>query len=66
MQKDIQTIFLAAGRSSRMHPISDKNFLEFLGEPLLLKLLKNAHIGGLKHFVIVGNKENLKKIKTIE
>ena len=65
MQKDIQTIFLAAGKSSRMHPISDKNFLEFLGEPLLLKLLKNAHEGGLKHFVIVGNDENIEKIKNI-
>jgi|GEM_PF-3789831 len=37
----MKTIFLAAGRSSRMDPISDKNFLDFLGEPLLLHLLRN-------------------------
>lgn len=54
----MKTIFLAAGSSSRMAPISDKNFLEFCGEPLLIKLLKNAKKGGLKNFIIVANKEN--------
>lgn len=61
----MKTIFLAAGKSSRMHPISDKNFLEFLGQPLLLILLKNAALGGLENFIIVGNAENLEKIKKI-
>ncbi len=59
----MKTIFLAAGKSSRMEPLSDKNFLEFCGEPLLIKLLKNAENGGLKNFIIVANKENREKIE---
>jgi bifunctional UDP-N-acetylglucosamine pyrophosphorylase/glucosamine-1-phosphate N-acetyltransferase len=58
----MKTIFLAAGKSSRMEPISDKNFLEFCGEPLLIKLLKNAQQGGLENFIIVANKENQERI----
>ncbi len=58
----MKTIFLAAGKSSRMDPISDKNFLEFCGEPLIVKLLKNAKNGGLKNFVIVASNENKERI----
>ncbi len=61
----MKTIFLAAGKSSRMEPISDKNFLEFCGEPLLIKLLKNAQQGGLENFIVVANKENREKIANI-
>ena len=61
----MKTIFLAAGKSSRMEPISDKNFLEFCGEPLLIKLLKNAQQGGLENFIVVANKENKEKIANI-
>lgn len=59
----MKTIFLAAGRSSRMAPIRDKNLLRFGGETLLLKLLKNAHAAGCHDFVIVGNQDNLKFIQ---
>ena len=44
-----------------MKPITDKNFLNFLGKPLIehqLELLKNA---GLDEVVIVGGKHNLEK-----
>ncbi len=58
----MKTIFLAAGKSSRMEPLSDKNFLEFCGEPLLVKLLKNAQKGGLVNFIVVASKDNYKKI----
>ncbi len=58
----MKTIFLAAGKSSRMSPLSDKNFLEFCGEPLLIKLLKNAQKGGLEDFIIVTNNKNKEKI----
>ena len=61
----MKTIFLAAGRSSRLSPLSDKNFLHFGTSPLIFKLLKNAHKGGLKNFIIVGNKENVENIKKI-
>ncbi len=61
----MKTIFLASGKSSRCAPLSDKNFLEFCGEPLILKLLKNAKNGGLKNFIIVSNGENLDQIREV-
>lgn len=61
----MKTIFLAAGSSSRMYPIRDKNFLEFCGQPLLLHLLKNAHTAGCSDFIIVGNPENQAALKQI-
>ncbi len=61
----MKTIFLASGRSTRMDPISDKCLLEFGGEPLFLKLLKNAKAGGLENFIVVANKYNQKEIETI-
>lgn len=61
----MKTIFLASGKSSRCAPLSDKNFLEFCGEPLILKLLKNAQQAGLKNFVIVSNGENLEAIQAV-
>jgi len=54
----MKTIFLAAGSSSRMKPISDKNFLSFGGEPLILKLLKNAQAAGCDDFIIVSSQDN--------
>ena len=61
----MKTIFLAAGKSSRMAPISDKNFLEFCGEPLLIKLLKNAIKGGLENFIIVASNDNKSDIESV-
>ncbi len=62
----MKTIFLAAGTSSRMTPISDKNFLPFLGKPLIYHLLKNAQEAGCYDFVIVGNEGNKAKIETLK
>ena len=62
---NMKTIFLAAGRSSRMDPIRDKNFLEFCGKPLMLHLLESTHRAGVTEFIIVGNYENLEFIKTL-
>ncbi len=61
----MKTIFLASGKSSRCAPLSDKNFLEFCGKPLMLHLLENARAGGLQNFVIVSNGENLDQIKEV-
>ncbi len=61
----MKTIFLASGRSARMEPLSDKNLLEFCGEPLVLKLLKNAQAGGLENFIVVTNGENTDAIHDI-
>ncbi len=48
-----------------MEPLSDKNLLEFCGEPLVLKLLKGAQEGGLENFIVVTNGENTEAIRTI-
>ncbi len=61
----MKTIFLAAGKSTRAQPIADKNFLEFCGEPLILKLLKIAVKGGVENLIIVTNDENQVKIKKL-
>jgi len=61
----MKTIFLSAGKSTRAQPIADKNFLEFCGEPLVLKLLKIAKQGGAENFVIVTNDKNREKIANL-
>lgn len=48
-----------------MEPLSDKNLLNFCGEPLVLKLLKGAQEGGLKNFIVVTNGENTSAIHDI-
>jgi NDP-sugar pyrophosphorylase family protein len=54
----MKTILLAAGKSSRMNPFTEKNALSFCGEPLLIHLLKNATEGGFSDFILVCNTEN--------
>ncbi len=61
----MKTIFLAAGKSTRVQPIADKNFLEFCGEPLILKLLNIAKKGGAENFVIVVNDENQTRVANL-
>lgn len=61
----MKTIFLAAGSSSRMEPLRDKNFLEFCGQPLLLHLLKNAHHAGCNDFVIVTSADNQIQVQSL-
>jgi len=49
-----------------MFPIAeDKFLLDFLGKPLLEHQIKLACEAGLSHFVIIGNPENIGKIKQI-
>lgn len=59
----MKTILLAAGRSSRMSPIGDKNLLSFCGKPLMLHLLENAQTAGSDDFIIVTNQENQSRIE---
>ena len=61
----MQVILLAAGLSSRLDPIQDKNLLEFCGKPLIehqIALLKKAK---LRDIVLVGNPENLEDLKQV-
>ena len=49
-----------------MFPIAeDKFLLDFLGKPLLEHQIEVAHQAGLTHFVIVGNQQNMGRIKQI-
>ena len=61
----MKVLLLAAGRSKRMKPIEDKNFLSFIGKPLIqhqLELIKSA---GLNEIVVVGANHNLDKIRSL-
>ncbi len=61
----MKALFLASGKSSRMKPFSEKNFLKFFGEPLCLHLLRNAMKGGVTEFVVVSNGENKEKLEAL-
>lgn len=58
----MKVIMLAAGRSKRMKPIEDKNFLSFLGKPLLVHQLEILKKAGIGEVILVGGKHNLEKI----
>jgi bifunctional UDP-N-acetylglucosamine pyrophosphorylase/glucosamine-1-phosphate N-acetyltransferase len=62
----MKAVFLCGGRGKRMFPIAeDKFLLDFLGKPLLEHQIELACKAGLSHFVIIGNPENIVKIKQI-
>ncbi len=61
----MKVILLAAGRSQRMKPIEDKNFLKFLGKPLVQHQLEQLISVGLRDFVIVGGEHNLARLEEL-
>jgi len=61
----MKVLLLAAGRSKRLKPIGDKNFLDFCGKPLLQRQIEQLHSVGLKEIIVVGGAHNLKKIKEL-
>ncbi len=62
----IKAVFLCGGRGKRMFPIAeDKFLLNFLGKPLLEHQIAAACQAGLNHSVIIGNPENIRRIKQI-
>lgn len=58
----MKVVMLAAGRSKRMKPIEDKNFLSFLGKFLIVHQLEILKQVGLNEVILVGGKHNLEKI----
>ncbi len=63
---DIKAVFLCGGQGKRMFPIAeDKFLLNFLGKPLLQHQIEAACRAGLSQFVMIGNPENIGKIKQI-
>ena len=59
----MKVILLAAGRSNRLKPIYDKNFLEFLGKPLIEHQLDILAAAGFNDFIVVGGAHNLERIR---
>lgn len=54
----MKVILLAAGRSKRMFPIKDKNFIKFCGKELIRHQIERLAKAGCEKFVIVGNAQN--------
>ena len=61
----MKTLLLAAGRSRRVKPIEDKNFLKFAGKTLIEHQLDTLKRVGLTDICIVGGGHNLEKLDKI-
>lgn len=62
----MKVLILAAGRSKRMKPIADKNFLNFLGRPLIEWQITQLWENGFKEVILVGGKHNLEALKKLD
>lgn len=56
-------ILLAAGKCSRMAPLTEKPLINFLGKELIAHQVENIAVSGLQNFIVVGNDDNIEKIK---
>ena len=61
----MKVLLLAAGRSKRLKPVEDKNFLKFLGKPLIWHQIEQLHKASLKDLIVVGGKHNLARLKVL-
>lgn len=61
----MKVVILAAGRSKRMQPVPDKNFLNFCGKPLLWHQLSILTKESFEDFVLIGGKHNLADLKKL-
>lgn len=61
----MKVALLAAGRSMRMWPVTDKNFVEFLGVPLLERQLASLKRAGFKEILVIAGAHNTSRIKKI-
>jgi len=61
----MKVLVLAAGRSNRMQPIKDKNFLNFLGKPLIVRQLEFIKDSGFEDIVLVAGAHNLEAMQTV-
>lgn len=60
-----KVIILAAGQSKRMDPLPDKNFIEFLGKPLLVWQIESLMRAGFNDVAVIGGRHNLDELKNI-
>jgi len=61
----MKILLLAAGKSKRMKPVKDKNFLTFMGKPLILHQIDLIRKSGFEDIVVVGGKHNLDELKSV-
>jgi bifunctional UDP-N-acetylglucosamine pyrophosphorylase/glucosamine-1-phosphate N-acetyltransferase len=61
----MQVILLAAGQSTRLDPISDKNTLEFSGKALIEHQVMTLKKARMRDIVVVANQYNQEKIRRI-
>ena len=61
----MKTLILAAGRSKRVKPIEDKNFLPFLGKPLLSWQIERLTSHGFNDILIAVGAHNEEKIQVL-
>lgn len=59
----MKTILLAAGRSRRVKPIKDKNFLRFCGKFLIHHQIDALVQAGFNDLILVGGAHNLERLK---
>lgn len=61
----MKTVLLAAGRSFRMAPVADKNFLKFLGKPLILHQIEALKKAGFKDILVIVGKHNMAQLRRV-
>ena len=61
----MKVLVLAAGRSKRIKPVVDKNFLEFLGKPLIQWQLESLKENGFDDVVVVSGAHNLERLEDV-
>ena len=61
----MKAVLLAAGRSQRMQPVPDKNFLMFLGKPLVVHQIEQLINAGFRDIIVVGGAHNLNSLKAL-
>ncbi|PIQ77390.1 hypothetical protein COV82_04745 [Candidatus Peregrinibacteria bacterium CG11_big_fil_rev_8_21_14_0_20_46_8] len=64
-KKGFKALLLAAGRSTRMAPIDDKNALRLLGKPLIQYQLEALTKVGYTDIALVGGKHNLDFLREV-
>lgn len=59
----MQVILLAAGQSTRLDPLEDKNLLEFAGKTLIEHRVAALKKAKLRDIVVVGGKHNVERLE---
>ena len=62
----MKTIILAGGQSNRVKPVADKCFVKICGKYLLQWQLEALAGAGFREFIVVGNAQNLDKLKQLQ